>query len=144
MDPISIIGLAASVAGVINLVSGTLSTVTALKLQWEDADLVVLTVETQLIAFKAALTRIEAWINNAMDTQFYQLVMDLEKTIACCQLLAAKIGSDLANLERSSGNVLELTSKLKLLFKGAGIREIQRMMESQTSALTLLLTVCNW
>jgi len=34
-------------------------------------------------------------------------------------------------------------NKLKLVFNAKGLQDVQKMIEAQTTALTLLLTACN-
>jgi hypothetical protein len=43
-----------------------------------------------------------------------------------------------------TGKPLELRQKFKVVFGSAGPENIQKTIERQTSALTLLLTACNW
>lgn len=70
--------------------------------------------------------------------------MDLDVSIKCCQRLITKMESLLSELTVLTGKPLELRKKFKLVFSSVGPENIQKMVERQTGALTLLLTACNW
>jgi guanine nucleotide-binding protein G(i) subunit alpha len=143
-DPITIIGATAAVADILGLLCKVISTVSELRRQWTDADLVVFTFESQLITLKAALIKIKEWMDANFDDPHYQLVMDLDRCIACCGMLISRIDAQLASIIPTGGIQLNTISKLQLLFKTKGIKDVQECIDRQTNALTLLLTACNW
>jgi guanine nucleotide-binding protein G(i) subunit alpha len=143
-DPVTIVGATAAVADILGLLCKTISTVSELRRQWRDADSAVFTFETQLITLKTALAKIQEWMDANFDDPHHQLVMDLDRCIACCGMLIGNIDTQLASIQTSRGSQLDITSKLRLLFKTKGIKDIQEIIDRQTNALTLLLTACNW
>lgn len=69
--------------------------------------------------------------------------MDLDAPMRCCSVLLDKIEILLSGLQIADGT-LDLRNRIKLVFGSRNIDHIQRLVEQQTSALTLLLTTCNW
>ena len=55
-----------------------------------------------------------------------------------------KIDAGLATLRTAEDGRLDVPSKLRLLFKTRDMGDVQKMVKHLTSALTLLLTACNW
>jgi len=142
-DPISIFGAAASVISIIDVLARTIGTIHSLMGQWNDADLALLSLTSQLAALRAALEKIKEWMEDGIDELHHQLVLDLGTSINCCQMLASKIYSELAELQKSPSGSLATAAKAKFLLKSNGMTELQSMIDRQTSSLTLLLTACN-
>jgi len=142
-DPITIIGAAASVVTIVEVLAKTISTIHGLKGRWKDADIALLSLASQLTALKAALAKIREWMENAVEEMHYQLVMDLESSIKCCQILSSRLYEELAEVEKYSGGTLSTGGKANFVLKSSGMAELQNMIDRQTSALTLLLTACN-
>ena len=143
-DPISIIGTFGAVANIIEVVSKTISTIREIRDEWNEADLTFLSLAAQLTALKAALTKIKEWTDNEFGDPHHQLVMDLDVSMSCCRMLIGKIDILLSELHQTANKTLDFSSKVKLVFGSKTIDDVQKLIEQQTSALTLLLTVCNW
>lgn len=143
-DPLTILGTASSVAALLGILGRTITTLSGLRGQWKDADLTVLTFETQLIAMRAALTEIDEWAASIDGgAPHHQLVMDLDRCLTCCQLLMEKVNAGISEFHTAAGGTLDGLSRLRLLVKAKGIEDMQRRIEIQTAALNLLLTACN-
>ena len=143
-DPISIIGTFGAVANIIDVVGKTISTIRELRDEWKEADLTFLSLAAQLTALKAALTKIKEWTDNELSDAHHQLVMDLDVSMSCCRMLIGKINTLLSKLYQTADETLDFSSKVKLVFGSKNIDDVQKLIEQQTSALTLLLTACNW
>jgi hypothetical protein len=143
-DPISIIGTFGAVANIIDVVGKTISTIRELRDEWKEADLTFLSLAAQLTALKAALTKIKEWTDNELGESHHQLVMDLDVSMSCCRMLIGKINILLSKLHQTADETLDFSSKVKLVFGSKTIDDVQKLIEQQTSALTLLLTACNW
>lgn len=142
-DPITIIGTAGAVANIIDILGKIISTVAELRSQWKDADLEVLNLESQLTALNTALCKIKAWTESSSEDLHHQLVMDLDRCVLCCRALITKINSETSQFQMNSENHLDVASKFQLLLKTKDFGNVQRMIQQQTGALTLLLTACN-
>jgi len=112
--------------------------------QWKQADFIFINLIAQLTALKAALSKLQEWMDADIEEPHHQLVMDLEVSITCCRMLVSKMDSEVAELRQNDNNGLDTQSKMKLVVKNGTLEALQKMVERQTNALTLLLTVCNW
>jgi hypothetical protein len=143
-DPISIIGTFGAAANIVDVIGKTISTIRELRDEWKEADLTFLSLAAQLTALKAALTKIKEWMDNEFGDPHHQLVMDLDVSMSCCRMLIGKIDLLLSKLHHTADETLDFSSKVKLVFGNKNIDDVQKLIEQQTSALTLLLTACNW
>jgi guanine nucleotide-binding protein G(i) subunit alpha len=143
-DPLTIIGAASSVASIVELLGKTVSVLHTLHSRWKDADFTFINLIAQLTALKAALSKLQEWMDADMDEPHHQLVMDLEASVTCCRMLVRRMDSEVEDLQQNSGTGLDAQNKIKLVIKNGALEELQKMVDRQTSALTLLLTVCNW
>ncbi|KAF4630898.1 hypothetical protein G7Y89_g7233 [Cudoniella acicularis] len=145
-DPISIIGAVASIVGIIDIVSKTISELRELHSQWKEADFTFVNLISQLTALRAGLDKIREWIDivDRLTEPHHQFVMDLEASISCCRMLVSRLDSHVAEFRQDTNGKLNFQSKMKLIAKNGTLEELQRMVERQTIGLTLLLTVCNW
>ena len=143
-DPISIIGTAGAVANIIDVLGKTISTIRELRNEWKEADITFLSLVAQLTALRASLTKTKEWTDTDPADPHYQLVMDLDVIISCCRMLIGKIDTRLSELQQTVNEKLDFSSKVKLVFGSKSMDNLQKLIEQQTSALTLLLTACNW
>ncbi|RGP67984.1 gna-3 g alpha subunit gna-3 [Fusarium sporotrichioides] len=142
-DPITILGTAGAVANIVDVLGKVINTVAELRSQWQDADLAVLNLESQLGALNTALNKIMAWTESAFNSPHHQLVMDLDRCVFCCRTLINRIATEISQFQMTAENRLDALSKFRLLLKTKDFENIQRMIEQQTGALTLLLTATN-
>jgi hypothetical protein len=142
-DPITIIGTVGALGNIIDVLGKSISKTAELRSQWQEADLAVLLLESQLAALNSALCKIKIWTESAFDNPHHQLVMDLDRCVTCCRLLIGKIDMEVSKFTMNDDNRLDVGSKLRLLVKTKNFEHVQRMIEQQTGALTLLLTACN-
>jgi hypothetical protein len=145
MDPVSIIGTAGAVANIIDVVAKAINTIRELAAEYKEADLRFLCLASQLTALRAAFDKIYEWIDSDLvGDPHHQLVMDLDVSMSCCRLLVGNIEAMLTELRKEDDGKLDVTSKVKLIFSKKNINGLQKLIEQQTGALTLLLTACNW
>lgn len=144
VDPISLIGTAGSVANIIDLVAKTVNTIRELANEYKIADLQFFSLVSQLTALRAAFDKILEWMDSDLGDPHHQLVMDIDLSMSCCRMLIGKIDDMLAELRQVDNGKLDFSSKVKLVFGSKNIESIQKLIERQTGALTLLLTACNW
>ncbi|KAK0648699.1 ankyrin repeat-containing domain protein [Cercophora newfieldiana] len=141
-DPLSIIGAAGAVGGVINLLTKTIRSLSDLRAQWKIVDTVVATFELQLTALNTALVQIKKWADANSDDPHYQLAIDLDRCLSHCELLVNIISAEIDTLKGAEGDQ-SLASRISLLFRTQGMAEIQKMVDQVTNALGLLLTACS-
>lgn len=143
-DPISIIGTAGAVANIIDVLAKTIGTIHEVHQQWKNADFTFIDLIAQLTALKAALTKIQEWADTDLADQHHQLVMDLDVSVTCCRMLVGEVGAQINDLHSTSKGSLDQGSRIKLVFGNSKMEDLQKMIERQTNALTLLLSACNW
>lgn len=146
MDAITILGTAGAVVNIIDIIGRSIKTLRDLHDRLEDADLIALSLITQLVALKAALSRISEWVSSdlAYHPHHYQLVMDLGDSIGCCKMLVKSMDDQLAKLQCGTNSSLDTESRLRIVFENKVCENFQLYIQRQTNALVLLLTACNW
>ena len=142
-DPITIISTAGALANVIDVLAKVIGTVSEYRRMWQEADLAALNLESQLAALSTALNKIKAWADSSFQVPHHQLAMDLDRCVLCCRTLIGKIDVEVSQFQVTAKNRLDVASKFRLLLKTRDFENVQRMIEQQTGALTLLLVACN-
>jgi guanine nucleotide-binding protein G(i) subunit alpha len=143
MDPISIIETAGAIANILDVISKTISAIRQLREEWNEADFRFLSLTTQLTALRNALVTIQAWISTEIDDLYHRFVIDFDNSISCCKTLIGKTDAILSSLHRTPSETLNFSGKAKLVFGGRSINDVWNMIQTQTSACTLLLTDMN-
>lgn len=143
-DPISVIGSVGAICNIIDVVGKAIVTINELQGKWRDADLTFISLTSQLTALRAALAKIQDWMDSDLQDVHHQLVMDLDVSLSCCKLLVGKIDTFLSELDHTTDTTMDFTSKAKLIFGNYNMEDVQKLIERQTTALNLLLTACNW
>jgi hypothetical protein len=141
-DPISIVGTAGAVLGIIDVLAKTIRSLQDLRAQWKLIDTVVLTFELQLTSLNTALKQIKQWMDASLEDPHYQLAIDLDRCLSHCELLVAIISAEIDTLKEAEAGQ-SAASKVALLFKTQGMSEVQKMIDHVTNALGLLLSACN-
>ncbi|KAF2829614.1 hypothetical protein CC86DRAFT_464147 [Ophiobolus disseminans] len=142
-ETLAVVGSLGAICGLVAGIGKVIALITDLSAKWDGADLTLLSLASQLTALRAATTKIQEWTERGLHEAHHQLIMDLDVSIKCCQLLIGKIESFFSDLAALAEKPLELRQKFKVVFGSAGPEHVQRLIERQTSALTLLLTACN-
>ncbi|KAK4207214.1 putative guanine nucleotide-binding protein alpha-2 subunit [Rhypophila decipiens] len=143
-DPLTYVGAAASVAGVLDILARCITTVAKFAEQLKDANLAFTSLRSQLLILRGALVEVQDWAEstNAEDA-YHQLTIDLDSILLCCRSLVSRLETQLVGLGRDSTGRLTALAKVKLVLGGKNIGEIQKMIAQQVGALNLLLTACN-
>jgi guanine nucleotide-binding protein G(i) subunit alpha len=142
-DPLSIAASLSSVITIIDALARVTSKLDHIRTQWQESELVCLQLRTQVSILRAAMSKIQEWMEDSSDESHHLLVMDLESALKCCNLLVCKLDGDIAELARNENGDLHTRSKVILILQSRGIDQVSRMLERQTSSINLLLTACN-
>lgn len=142
-DPITLLSTSGALSNAIDALGKTINTVGELQSQFQDADSASLNLDSQLVVLNTALNNINVWAESTPEEPHHQVVMDLDRCVACCQTLIDKIDVEVASFRMTPGNGPDVASKFRLLLNGKDFENIQRMIGQQTEAFTLLLTACN-
>ncbi|KAI1124207.1 hypothetical protein F5Y10DRAFT_285280 [Nemania abortiva] len=134
MDPVSIIGVAGAAVNLAEFIGKTIKLISDTCDRWKDADLYFLSLRTQLGALKSALISIQSWLDANPGSIHYLLEMELDSTNGSLRDVYGEMTvSDLG-----------IRGKAKFLLSGNSMEEVLRMVDRQTSSMTLLLTACNF
>ncbi|PVI03867.1 hypothetical protein DM02DRAFT_625395 [Periconia macrospinosa] len=142
-DPLTIIGSAGAICNIVDVLGKTISNLNDLRSRWENSDIILLGLTSQLVSLRAALEKIQVWNASDEPHAHHQLVMDLDVSISCCKLLLTKLDDFVTSLNQPASKPLDMTGKAKVVFGISRLDEIQKLLERQTNALVLLLTACN-
>ncbi|KAH0534196.1 hypothetical protein FGG08_007207 [Glutinoglossum americanum] len=142
-EAVTVIGAAGAVASIIDVLDKTINTVHELQNRWRDADFTFIDLAAQLTALKAALAKIKEWTDTDLAEPHHPLVSDLDVSMTCCRTLICKIDAQFSELRQTGDETHDLASKIKLMFESRRLDDLQKMIERQTNALTLLLTAYN-
>lgn len=160
MDPVSVISLATSIAGLIDITSRSIAALLSLKSRYSRFGLKISQIAGQLSTLKAALKKIKDLIEINHDnilrkgeTQIFalddeQLVFDLVLSIDCCESVIKVLDEQLSRFQPTSPSQLSglsnVRTKVKFLWEEGDLDDYQGMLNHQINALNLLLTVTRW
>ena len=146
MEAISVIGLAGSVVGIVDVMTKSIIALKNLQTKWQVADWTVTSIIGHLTTLKAALNQISQWISSdlAAEPQHYQLVLDLGDALHSCKALILYIDSHLCKFEWNNDDSLTFHSRLRAVLNDGGVKECVNHLNNQSNALNLLLTAMSW
>jgi len=144
MEALTVLSTVSAIANILDVLAKTICTLNEIHGQWKEADLVFLSLISQLTSLKAALTKIQEWSESETSYQHHQLTIDLDGSLKCCRLVIGTIDDQLMELRSDTNGKLDYNSKVRLVLKSKNFNGLQKIIAQQTSALTLLLTACNW
>lgn len=95
MEPVSAIGLGASVIGTIDVITRSINALRKLQQRWKSTDMTIGLLLGQLSTLKAALDQISNWITQSLEgvPENYQMVIDLEASLDSCNILVSIMAS---------------------------------------------------
>ncbi|RYP89224.1 hypothetical protein DL770_004522 [Monosporascus sp. CRB-9-2] len=142
-EVIAAIGTAGALANIIDVVGKTIAILSDRRNAWKEAELTLLCLESELGALRTAFARIQEWVDTDDANLHHLLVMEIGKCVTCCRLLMSNIDGEISKLQHHPDDNLSFSSKVRLVFGKKGIEKLENSIQRQTSALTLLLTICN-
>ena len=146
MDGVSVIGLAASIVGIVDVATKNISALRKLQERWKSAELTVGVLIGQLTTVKAALDQISTWISTIStdSPHHHRLVIDLEAAVQSCKLCVSLLDKHLTKLDWDTSHRLGFESKVKTVLKDCDMKEYANHLSNQSIALNLLLTALTW
>jgi guanine nucleotide-binding protein G(i) subunit alpha len=144
-EAIAILGTIGAIANIVDATVKVASGLRELHNRWKDADFTLLNLIAQIIALKAALSKIEDWLSIDNDRQHHhQLVLDLDISLSCCKMLVDDMVAVVYQLNTDKYGALDMGSKIKVVLGDRKRSEYQKTIDIQISALTLVLSACTW
>ena len=146
MEVISVIGLAGSVLGIVDVVTKSISTLKKLQQQWQSADWTINSLLGHLTTLKLALTQLTEWfsLDLAADSQHQLLADDLCTSLDCCRTLISSLDSHISQLERNEDKALTFESKMKVVLNDSYVKDCVAHLNNQSTALSLFFNVLSW
>jgi hypothetical protein len=151
MEPVSVVGLTASMVGCVKIIGTSINSLLALQTKYKQADLTVQLFLGQLSTLRAALNKICDWITASLVgvPRHEQLVSDLIISVEGCQVLLLILSDRIASLDRNGvdGDEVEPLSfrgKTRLLWAENESNQYLSHLNNQIIALNLLLTALQW
>jgi hypothetical protein len=142
MDPVSV---AASIATIVALIGKSVTTLNALRIQCQDAELRLELLIGQLQTVQAALHQVQLLVIESLSPkqQHQQLVRDLHRSLGYCTLLVQHIDNQVSRLW-TPGCTLKLEKRVLLVLEDKAIEEYLTRLDHQLGGLNLCLMAFNW
>ena len=134
------IGFAASVLNIVGVITKSIQALRNLQLRWQAAELTVNFLVSQLTILQAALNQISTWTSSPQNHLF---VMQVDNTLKCCGDLILLMDEHLSRLEWDEDG-LTFQSKAKAVMNESNVKQWTHQLDSQSTALNLLLTIHTW
>ena len=144
MDPISVVGLAASLVTIVDMVAKSINSLHTLRTRYSNADLTIRLLIGQLGTLKAALNQISEWITSSLIDvpRHEQLVLDLMNSIEGCEVLLSLLNDNISSLRKNEN--LSVLVKARLVRRENILHEYLSLLDNQVNALNLFLTALQW
>ncbi|QDS76316.1 hypothetical protein FKW77_002443 [Venturia effusa] len=141
METSSVTGLAGTCGHIIDLAAKCLDRLYEVHKRFQTANFTTTILISNLRTLKAALAQIQRWMSiDTLNAQHYQMIMDVDATLASCHLLLGIMDERISKLSWDSRNVLRFTSKAKIIMEDKSTQDCITHLSHQCSALNLLLT----
>ena len=129
MDPTTILGIAGAITDIVGLITKNIRSLKELHDGWQNADLTIINLMSQLTYLRAALNKISEWIlsNLAHAPQHHQLVMDFEQTVSCCHMLVKSMEVYTSKLDLKEEGIVDLDTRIRIY---SGIRLVKTCKNS--------------
>lgn len=141
MDPLSILGAAASAITVVELCTESLNSLLRLQYRYTNADLTVRLLITQLCTLRTALSQISEW---NVDTVPHHVQTDLDMSLDGCKFLIQGLNDHLSRIEYDENKALSVRKKAQLLWGEKERTDFLTLLSHNIAALQLLLTAMQW
>lgn len=159
MDPISVIGLAGSIGGLIDITTRSILALLDLQGRYSDFGFKISQITAQLSTIRAVLKRIkdifEISDEDILPNKTHiipfaddELVLDFYEPIKHCEILIQRLDEQLNRFQpiypSQSSRLNNARTRLRFLWDESEIDQYQTMLNNHISVLNLLFTVTRW
>ncbi|RYP24429.1 hypothetical protein DL767_008599 [Monosporascus sp. MG133] len=144
MDPAAIIGISGVAVQLVGLLGKSIRTLSDLRGRWNDADLLLFSLQTQLVTLRAALIVICQWMEANGADESYLLRIELDGSFQCCRMLLNKVDLFLSEIDSYDFNIPTLQrskNDSESLYVLRGIDSFWTQAASVTSGISSKLSV---
>lgn len=143
MDPASIIGIAGALLGMIDVCTRSLNALLNLRTRYQQAELAIRLLLTQLSTLKAATFQISEWITTSLHVLPPYLQADLNISLSGCKVLLEALSNFLTTSD-DGDDTLNIWRKSQFLWEESDRLNFQTNLNHQVAALHLFLTAIQW
>jgi hypothetical protein len=146
MDPLSAIGVAASITQLTGQISGVILGIHKLHIRYKDADLGIGLLAAQLTTLKAALGQMTEWVSTGLtkSTSNDLLVQDLYLSVESCQTMMVILEKYIGKQLKDGTETMTIRAKLKFAFDERTISGYTEQLRRQIEAMQFFLTAFHW
>lgn len=144
MEVVSALGLAASVANILDLSTTCIKLLLELRASYKISDLNIQVSVAQLSTLKAAMTQITMWKCDSPSYIPYHLGTDLDLSLKSCKILIDGLNDQLSPLRLNGTASLSFKRKAQFLLSGREWNQLQTLLNHQIAAIHLFLTTMQW
>lgn len=149
MDPVSILGLAATAGTIASTIAKTIRDLSDLRSQYTDANVRIRLLIQELSTIKSALNQINDWAHFLDDTHNQAELKDaLQVALDGVELAMGALAEEVQALVEDTTHLdkvnLPFRAKSKFAWKEQNMMEHENRLRAQVSALQLLLQASQW
>lgn len=147
MDPVSIIGLLSSAGTIATAITVTIKSLSDLRGKYQDADVGIRLLISELSTVKSALNQINDWTHYLDDTHRQADVVEaLTVSLEGCQLAIDALAEEVRSLLRGAmpDSSLGFRTRTRYAWGQSSLNEHENRMRAQIAALQLLLKAVQW
>ena len=141
MEPLSILGAVAACSEIVTVIARVTTNLHSLKQRWSEGARSLQLLIAKLSTVRAALAQVKDWaeLNASTSPNGEEMRDSLGVAMEGCQVFIEALDQDVAGLLGDS-----VVSRLKQLFIDSSIKEHEQRLDSQISALQVLLNAAYW
>jgi len=144
MDPVSILGAAASAVTITQLCTEGLNALLLFQKRYKNADLTVRLLITQLSTLRTALSQISEWVESRVHDALTHVLSDLTTSLDGCRFLIETLNDRLSRLEYNRHKALSMRRKAQTIWGEKERSDFLSLLSHNIAALQLLLTAMQW
>ncbi|KAK4696321.1 hypothetical protein P7C71_g1573, partial [Lecanoromycetidae sp. Uapishka_2] len=144
MEPVSILGAAASAATVVQLCTTGLQSLTRLQHKFSNADLTVRLLITHLSTLRTALGQICEWVEKHAKLSLKNVLPDLTASLDGCKFLIETLNDRLDSLAYDDIKGFGMLKKTRMIWAEKERQSFSTLLGHNIAALQLLLTAMQW
>ena len=144
MDPVSILGAAASAASVVQMCTDSVTSLLRFQTKYKNADLTVRLLITQVSTLRTALSQISEWVEVSVDNCLPHVISDLTMSLDGCRLLIETLNDHLSRLEYNTDKAFTMRKKAQTIWGERERTDFLSLLSHNIAALQLLLTAMQW
>lgn len=127
-------------SSLLDAVANTLASAAELRRKWGEDSMTVLSLENQLLTLQGVVSQTKYRVEQSISSQYgapalhYQLVLYLDRCIACCRPLLAKVDADILQQHRLAASGPRRSMSKLMMRMRSGKKEVNPMAQQPSSS----------